>query len=194
MADPNVIRDVGNTLLVLLRSGIGSGIERVVEPGDIHLSTPDDFQNYQDPSDPVITIFLYRISINSQMRNSPRRMLPDGRTKRPLLPVDLYFMITPWAHDTSDEYRIVGRVLSTLYDNAELGSTQLRGDSWEEGDSVQIILESLPLDDHYRIWDSSSLPYRLSLTYIVRVIGIEPSEISEITPVLDAEFRGLRTE
>ena len=128
------------------------------------------------------------------MRNSQRRTLPDGRTTRPLLPLDLSFLITPWSSETSDEYRLVGRILRTFYDNAELGRTQLQGDSWEPDDSVQIILETLPLDDHYRIWDSASLPYRLSLSYLVRIVGIAPGEISEVTPVLEAQFRRLRTE
>ena len=190
MAGPDVIRDVGTTLVFLLRGGV----DPVVEPENIYLSTPHAFQDYQEPTAPLITIFLYRVAINSQMRNSPRRTLPDGRTTRPLLPIDLSFMITPWAAETIDEYRIAGRILRTLYDNAELGSAHLQGDSWEAGDSVQIILESLPLDDHYRIWDSSSLPYRLSLSYMVRVVGIEPGEIMEETPVLEAQYRRLRTE
>lgn len=191
MADPDVIRDLGDTLLFLLRSGIESSI---VEPEQIYLSTLDDFQNYGAMNQPLVTIFLYRIAINSQMRNSPRRTLSGGQTTRPPLPIELYFMITPWAQDTSDEYRIVGRILQAFYDNAELGPTQLQGDSWEVGDSVEIILESLPLDDHYRIWDTSTLPYRLSLTYQVRVVGIAATKISETTPVLDAEFRRLRNE
>jgi hypothetical protein len=102
-------------------------------------------------------------------------------------------MITPWARNTRDEYRIVGRILQCMYDNAELGASQLQGTSWEPGDSVQIILDSLPIDDHYRIWDSSSLPYRLSLTYMVRVIGIEPGRVTTYPPVTEADFRRLRT-
>ena len=188
MATADAIRDTGNTLLFLLRNAIDSSI---VQPANIVLSTPDDFQ--AEPDQPVITVFLYRIAIHSELRNSPRRILPDGRNTRPLVPLELFFMITPWARVTSDEYRIAGRVIQCFYDNAELGPSQLQGSSWEEGDSVQIILESLPIDDHYRIWDSSSLPYRLSLTYRVRVVGIEPSQAFAHPPVTEARFRRLRT-
>lgn len=189
MATVDVIRDTGETLVFLLREGIDAA---VVQPEHILVSTPDEFASLESPANPTITIFLYRIAINSEMRNGPKRTLPDGRITRPLLPIELYYLITPWARRTSDEYRIVGRVLQVLYDNGELGPSQLQGTSWQTGDSVQVVLESLPIDDHYRIWDSSSLPYRLSLTYMVRVIGIEPSEALEVTPVLEAEFRRLR--
>ncbi len=191
MAAPDAIRDTGQTLLFLLRNGIDPTI---VQPGRISLSTPDEFGDFQTPDFPAVTVFLYRIALNPEMRNSPRRTLPDGSIQRPLLPLELYFMITPWARVTSDEYRIAGRVLQVLYDNSELGSSQLQGPSWEDGDSVQIVLESLSIDDHYRIWDSSNLPYRLSLTYMLRVVGIEPGEAITVPPVVQAEFQRLRTE
>ena len=189
MATVDVIRDLGDTLLYLLRNSIDSAI---VSPSNIVLSTPDDFN--PNPDQPVITVFLYRIAVNAELRNSPKRTLPDGSITRPLIPLEIYYMITPWARITSDEYRIVGRVLQCMYDNPELGSSQLQGTSWASEDSVQIILESLPIDDHYRIWDSSNLPYRLSLTYLVRVIGIEPSQAMTYPPVTEADFKRLRTE
>jgi hypothetical protein len=188
MATVEVIRDIGETLLFLLRSSIDTAI---VNPNNIELSTPDDFE--ADPAQPHITIFLYRIAVNSELRNRPRRVLPDGSTTRPLIPLELFYMITPWARSTSDEYRIIGRIIQCMYDNSELGASQFQGTAWEPGDSAQIILESLPIDDHYRIWDASSLPYRLSITYAVRVIGIEPGEAVNYPPVTEAEFRRLRT-
>jgi hypothetical protein len=185
MATRDVIKDAGETLLTLLRNSIDSSI---VDPSRISLSTPDEFGGYQRPANPVVTVFLYRIAVSAEMRNQPTRTLSDGRITRPLLPLELYFLITPWAKQTADEYRIVGRILQVLYDHPELGPADLQGDSWGEGDSVQIILESLPVDDHYRIWDSSNLPYRLSLTYLMRVIGIEPGEAISVAPVVEAEF------
>jgi hypothetical protein len=188
MASVDVIRDIGDTLTFLLRNSIDAAI---VNPSNIVLSTPDDFD--ADPDQPVITLFLYRLSVNPELRNRPKRVLPDGSITRPLIPLELFYMITPWARNTRDEYRIVGRILQCMYDNAELGASQLQGTSWEAGDSVQIVLDSLPIDDHYRIWDSSSLPYRLSLTYMVRVIGIEPGQVTTYPPVTEADFRRLRT-
>ena len=50
------------------------------------------------------------------------------------------------------------------------------------------MLESLPLEDHYRIWDASDVPYRLSLTYVARVVGLSPTEALPAPPVVDAQL------
>jgi hypothetical protein len=44
------------------------------------------------------------------------------------------------------------------------------------------------MEDHYRVWDTTDVPYRLSLTYLARVIGIAPTEITRTAPVVEAVF------
>jgi hypothetical protein len=182
MASDEVVRDMSDTMVALLKAGVPP----LVNANDILLSTPDDFQ--VTPTQPTITVFLYRITLNPEMRNGPRRVLPDGRLTRPFLPVDLHFMITAWARETRGELAIAGRILQVLYDRAELGPADLQGNSWDSDDTVQLVLESLPIEDHYRIWDTADVPYRLSLTYMARVIGIAPSEAYRFAPVLEAHI------
>jgi hypothetical protein len=179
MAQADVIRDMADTIVFLLRSTVPP----MVDQDRIFAVTPDEFEDLQNTDRPTITVFLYRVAVNSEMRNSPRRILGDGRVTRPLLPLELYYMITPWARETRDEFRIIGRILQVLYDRAEIGPADLQGTSWSQGDSVQLVLDSLPVEDHYRIWETTDLPYRLSLTYIARVVGIEP-EVREVVPVV----------
>jgi hypothetical protein len=50
------------------------------------------------------------------------------------------------------------------------------------------VLDSLPIDDQYRIWDSNDLAYRLSLAYRVRVLGLEPSQAVGAGRVIEARF------
>ena len=187
MATPDVIRDVGTTLLFLLRRSLPAAM---VDPTRITVATPDEFQNLQRPQRPAVTLFLYRLGVASEVRNSPRRMVAGGRSTRPLLPLELHYLITPWAAQTTDEHRILGRILQIFYDHGEVGPAELQGDSWAAGDSAQVVLEALSIEDHYRIWDSTNLPYRLSLTYMVRVIGIEPAEVVSAAPVLEGRFQG----
>jgi hypothetical protein len=170
---------MADTLIFLLRSTVPP----MVAEDRIFAATPDEFEDLQDPDRPAITVFLFRVAINSEMRNSPRRIQGDGRVTRPLLPLELYYMVTPWARETRDEFRIVGRILQVLYDRAEIGPADLQGVSWSAGDSVQLVLDSLPVEDHYRIWETTDLPYRLSLTYCARVVGIEP-EIGRVPSVV----------
>ena len=70
-----------------LQPGLGrleADPDPVVEPTRVLATTPDDFTDLRDPSQPTITVFLYRITLHAETRNSLRRTLPDGRTTRPL--------------------------------------------------------------------------------------------------------------
>jgi hypothetical protein len=183
MATADVLRDATDSILTILRAGIPAAM---VDPARIVAATPDDFGDYVNPDHPALTLFLYRIAVNPQMRNEKRRTLPDGRVQRQPLPLELCYLITAWARDTADELLILGRVLQVLYECAELGPANLVGAAWEPGEGVQLVLETLGLDDHYRIWDAANVPYRLSLTYMARVVGISPLPGPMRAPVLDA--------
>ena len=184
MASANAIHDMSETIVHLLRASIS---QHMVDPTRILVATPDEFEELQQPGQPHITIFLYRIAVNPQMRNLPRRTLPHGQTTKDHLPLELSYLITAWAKDTRDELRIVGHIAQALYDHAELGAADLRGTSWDSDDTVQLVLDSLPLEDHYRIWDASEVPYRLSLTYQARVISIAPTVIVSTPPVVSVQ-------
>lgn len=89
MATADVVHDMGQSLYQLLRSSIDTSIV-----GDVKLATPEQFEDLPEAGRTTLTIFLYRVSISSEMRNMPRRTLPDGRTTRPPLPIELrYFLL-----------------------------------------------------------------------------------------------------
>jgi len=183
MASASAIHDMSDTIVHLLHTGIPSAM---VDPARIFLATPDEFAALQSPGQPHITIFLYRIAVNSERRNLPHRTLPNGQMTRASLPLELSYLVTAWAKETRDELSIIGQIAQTFYDSSELGAADLRGSGWDSDESVQLILESLPLEDHYRLWDAAEVPYRLSLTYVARVIGINPTQVVTPTPVVRA--------
>ncbi len=179
MATADAIADMGKTLKQLLDGAL---------PGiDVVIASPDDFKDLGQQ--PTLSIFLYHVGINAERRNGPPR-LSGNTSSRPPIPLDLRYLLTPWVRDASDSHSVVGRVLQALYDRAVLGPTDLVGSSWDAEDTAQIVLESLPVGEHYSIWEPTDLPYRLSLTYLVRILGIEPGLATPVTPVVSAEFGG----
>jgi hypothetical protein len=191
MAGPDVIRDAGDTLVQLLQAGISAAM---VNPNRIFLATPDEFTGLEDPPQPTITVFLYRVALHATSRNTPRRVLPDGRILPQPLPLELNYLITPWARETRAEHLMAGRVLQVLYGYGEVGPADLVGASWEPTDSVQVVFDSLPLDDHYRIWDANhDVSYRLSLAYTLQVVNLAATKIYAEPPVVDARFSIART-
>jgi hypothetical protein len=187
-----LIESTGRTLVRLLKNHVDQVMP--LAGVTVQLATTKLFRTLETTSTPTITVFLYRALENGEMRNGPRRPMPDGSTARALLPLELCYLITPWGvrrDDTpladqqaaQEEHRLLGVALQAFYDHAEIARAELVEDAgqtvWAPVDSVQLVLETLPIEDHYRIWDSGELDYRVSLTYRVRVLGLEPSQ-SEI--------------
>jgi Pvc16 N-terminal domain len=181
VAGPGVVRDMSGTLKQLLQTAL----DGIVAANNVLISTPDSFKTLPRPA---CTIFLYRVAVNSVMRNGPRVVVRPGVTSRPLLPIDLSYLVTPWGQTPEDEHQILGVVLQALYDNSELGFESLLGDSWLPDDSVQLVLETLPIEEHFCIWDTVGMPYRLSATYRAQIIGIAPAVVESAPPVTRAVF------
>ena len=168
----------------------------------VELATTQAFPDLKAATKPTITLFLYRCVENPELRNAPRRRLPDGRLVRQPLVLELCYMVTPWgvrgttnaddATATQEEHRLLGLVMQCFYDHAEVGRAELFDDPtttvWQPTDTMQIVMESLPVEDHYRIWDAGELSYRLSVTYRVRVLGLDPTVYQSSVPVVDATF------
>lgn len=180
MATTDAIAFLGDTIVALLQTGL-SGL---VAPGDVILSTPDHFKTFQ-PIAPSVTVFLYHVRINAEMRNGPPRI----PTKPPALPLELRFLVTPWTQRPRDAYRIVGAIARTFYDRAILGFSDLLGTNvWAPDDTVELMLEALPVEEYFDIWDPSDIPYKLSLSYLARVVGIDSARVTGGGPVAVATF------
>jgi hypothetical protein len=206
MASWELIESVGRTLVRMLQQHV----DAVLPLAHVHvqLATTKLFKSLETTHTPTITVFLYRAMETPELRNAPRRVLGDGTTTRALMPLELCYLVTPWGvrqNNTpladmlaaQEEHRLLGVALQAFYDHAEIARSELVEDPgttvWEAVDSVQLIHESLPVEDHYRIWDSGELDYRVSLTYRVRVLGLEPSTRIAAPPVVDASFSYDRT-
>jgi hypothetical protein len=171
---------------------------------DVKLATPHAFGSLKGVTSPTISVFLYKVGEHAELRNNLQRKLADGTYRRQPLVLELAYLITTWGsrgqnpaqNDTAaafEEHRLLGVVMQGLYDHAELGRAELFDDPtrptvWGDRDSLQIVLESLPIEDLYRIWDSSELAYQLSATYRVRVLALDSLEELRSSRVEDAAF------
>src|SRR5689334_4753094 len=59
----------------------------------VQLATPESFKALTEAQQPTITLFLYRCVENPELRNAPKRRLPDGRLVRQPLVLELCFLI-----------------------------------------------------------------------------------------------------
>ncbi len=166
MASPSVVRDMGETLASVLQMALSG----MVAPANVRVATPDIFHEPKPTPQPTCTIFLYRVAVNPARRNEP--LAAPESVSGLLLPVDLSYLITPWAKDPRDEHLMLGRILRGLHDRAELGGADLVGASWAPGDTARLALEPMTMQEQFCIWDTVKMPYRLSLSYVARILGM----------------------
>jgi hypothetical protein len=204
MASWQLITATGLTLVDLLQRRV-QAITKFAGTVTVHLASAPSLKKLSQSSEPFITLFLYRIIDNAEMRNGPPRRFADGSTSRQPLPLELCYLVTPWASRSDDtfttdfaatqeEHDLLGLILQALYDHAEVGRSELVDNGsntvWAPEDSLQVVLESLSIEDQYRIWDAAELGYRTSLAYRVRVIGLDSANIDRPGRVAESNMIG----
>jgi hypothetical protein len=139
------------------------------------INTPQQFTSNRPQNG--ITIFLYRIYISGANRIPAGRIDLNGRRQKPLLPLELHYLVTVWAQEYTLQHTLATWVMRTIEDNALLnagvlnaGGTQI----FRADEAVEICLAEMRTEDLFRIWDVlAATPYQLSIPYLARVVGIE---------------------
>ncbi len=119
-----------------------------------------------------ISIFLHRVDVNGTVRASWSAVSSqDGQVH---LPLDLHFLLTPWATNAEDEHHILGIAMQCLEERPILTGPLLDPSAgWAPGEAVQLITEDLPSDALMRMFDSLPTSFRLSVGYLARVVRID---------------------
>ena len=150
--------------------------------------------NFQQPMEEGISLFLYRIAANTSRRNLPPSTGPDGRRFRPPIPVDLYYIATAWAPTAVRQQRLLGWAIRMFEDVPVLPTGLLNNygpepEIFKQGETVEIILDSLTLQDLNNFWGVSKASLQLSVGYIARMLHIQSSmPITEYAEVQTREF------
>jgi len=119
-----------------------------------------------------VTIFVYRVDFNKAMRAAWSGVgLADGRAH---LPLDVHFLITPFASNAEHELKILGRAMECLEATPVLTGPLLDPSAgWAPGEAVQVVLEEVGTEAIMRTFDSLPIDYKLSVAYIARVVRID---------------------
>ena len=150
--------------------------------------------NFQQPMEEGISLFLYRIAANTSRRNLPPTTGPDGRRFRPPIPVDLYYILTAWAPTAVRQQRLLGWTIRMFEDVPILPTGLLNNygpepEIFKQGETVEIVLDSLTLQDLNNFWGVSKSSLQLSVGYVARMLHIQSSmQITEYKEVQTREF------
>jgi hypothetical protein len=150
--------------------------------------------NFQQPMEEGISLFLYRIAANTSRRNLPPTTGADGRRFRPPIPVDLYYIATAWAPTAVRQQRLLGWAIRMFEDVPILPTGLLNNygpepEIFKQGETVEVVLDSLTLQDLNNFWGVSKSSLQLSVGYVARMLHIQSSmPITEYKEVQTREF------
>ncbi len=176
MATHRAIAALSRAILGLLKEGYPESDSAGAE---VRLYQAKDFEA---PMSEGFSLFLYHVTVNMTLRNPPLRRSPDQRRFRPSLPLDLHYLLTPWAADAEKQLRMLGWAVRFLEDNASVPAGVINKygnapDAFQPGDAIELACESLTLPDFLGLWDKLKPRMQTSITYVARSIQID-SEVA----------------
>jgi hypothetical protein len=149
-------------------------------------------KDFSTPMKTGVSLFLYRVSVNNVQRTPPAKPAPGGRQRRPQLPLDLHFLLTPWAEDASLEQVILGWMMRTIEDTPILPAgllNTLTAGVFDADETVEIVVGQLSNEEMFRIWDVLPINYQISVPYTARIVRIDSElDLREGGPVLTREL------
>jgi len=187
--DYSVIADVSTTLQTVLTNSYAS-----LDPGSPPVAEISDLQGTISTDPARVTLFLFEAVEDPSAKNRPWSRptappppppAPAGTVymRKPPMALLLRYMMTPWSGDRLTDHKLVGRTLQTLYDGAILSGTQLQGGLAGTDQALKVTLSPLTLEERARVWYAIEKPYRLSITYEVRVINLDAITTEAVVPV-----------
>lgn len=193
MPDFNVVADVSTTLYTLLNAALTPlGAQAEIS----------DLQGQIQTNPARVTLFLFEVVEDPSAKNRNKVRVPPPLPpppppkaifrKKPPMALLLRYMLTPRSGDPATDHKMLGKVMETLYDGAILSATQLQGNSLSGTDqALKITLSPLTLEERAQVWYAIEKPYRLSVTYEVRVVNLDAITVESIMPVRQRSNRYL---
>ena len=172
----NVVDEVSQSLVGVLQAELAS-LNATVETHDLHSPIQNTLR---------LTVFLFEAGEDPSARNRPRvRELnaPDIRISKPPMALLLRYLLTPWGGTESARHAIIGRAMQVLYDRPILSGAQLVGSLAVEDQALKVTLAPLSLEERTRVWYAVQKPYRLSVSYEVRVVNLDTEVSDRVRPV-----------
>lgn len=133
-------------------------------------------KDFSTPMDAGISLFLYRVMVNTTQRTPPAKPGPNGKIYRTQLPLDLHLLLTAWAKEASLEQEILGWMMRTIEDTPILPAGLLNSllpDVFAAEETVEIVQGQLSNEEMFRIWDVFPNDYQLSVPYTARIVRID---------------------
>jgi hypothetical protein len=143
---------------------------------EVTILAPDETAS----QDPRINLFLYKIQESAALKNldwqvkrdEPKQLVP------PPLSLTLFYLMTPYARNDADTgnataHAILGEAMRVFAEYPIVPQTYLVRGLQDATEHIQIMLNTLDLEELSRVWSTFSQPFRLSVLYEVSVVQLD---------------------
>lgn len=177
--------------------GLSAAIKSLLEdnyPGSwgtpvVSIVHPTAISDGIDSNKEGFTVSLYRVSVSGTQKSQTPRRDGNGKLYCPSHLVDLHYLITPWAKTPEKQHQMLGWLIRLIEDQGTLASAMLNRklanpNTFGALESVQLGFESLPLTDHFNLWDKLRNGFPPSATCVARMVALDSMRpIDEPVPV-----------
>jgi hypothetical protein len=135
-------------------------------------------RNFATPMEEGICLYLHRITPGN-VRNLPPRVTADGRRFRPSVPVDLHYLLIPFAREAFKQHRLLGWAMRVLEDTRVLHTGLLNQhgpepDLFASTESLDVLMETLPIQDIGSILEVTKPNIQQPVVpYVVRMVALD---------------------
>lgn len=146
-------------------------------------------RHFDNPMKEGIAICLWRVAPNINRRNFTTRTDRFGRRFRGSLPLDLFYLIVPFAEQSERQQRLLGWVMRAMHELGPLAPTQLNhylaeSDIFAEAESLDAVAEPLSVADYLTLWDRlKRLPP--AATYVMRMLLLDAETPLDEYPLVE---------
>jgi hypothetical protein len=191
MSDYTVLGAVDETLRTLLWSHfqVDSEISSIITSEQkITNEPPFKLIKNTDPDEDVLSIFLYRVVENGDIKNRQLQPVNPNTLRYPPLCLNLFYLITPLTNSTENDHKLLGKTMQVIYDGASLKGSALQGVLKNSAEELRLILNPMNVEDNSKLWTAFMRPFRLSLSYEVKVVFIDSEREVIGEPVLNKKM------
>jgi hypothetical protein len=185
----SIVRQLGDAYQ--LQRQVEAGLpaaERVLPDCTFLQLSSAQLANAFSPDGNQVTLYLYRVGIDKLLRTSADSRTPGLSHSRPLS-LELHYLLTVWSSSVAAEQTLMAWAMRELHAAPSLDRGRLAPVAfWRAEESVQMTPSEISHEDMMRIWDAVQPSYRLSTSYVARVVRVDNLVAATAGPVVAQRF------
>jgi len=126
----------------------------------------------------TIALVLYRVDVDQTRRHVRLPRATPTSPMRTALGLELHYLLAVWgAGSAAGEQVTLGDCMSIFDRNAVISGPLLStAYSWEPDDALNMTIDSVSVEDMWRLWDGIDAAYQLSIPYLVRTVRLASND------------------